>query len=334
MTIKELAKIAGVSTATVSRALNDGSGINPETQKKILELAKELNYHPNILAKGLSSQKIFTIGILIPDVTNPFYGDILRGIEDIATAYNYTCVLFNTDYDAERERKALDLFRIGRFDGLIASISNRVIDECVNLSNMNYPLVLLGHVIDEVKCPKIGCNNFSSAYTITEYLIKAGHRNIAHIGGHKETKTGIQRLQGYRRALENYDIPVNPDWYISTDYLSHSAYEKTLELLKKEKDITAIFAANDSMAAGCYRAIFELGLKIPDDISVVGHDDTETAMLLQPSLTTMRQEKRKIGRLAAQNLFSSISKGKNSEDIIIVPTILIERNSVKDINAR
>ena len=329
MTIKELAQLAGVSTATVSRALNGGAGVNPETQRKILKLAKELDYQPNILAKGLSSQKTYTIGVLVADITNPFYAEVMRGIEDIAIPYNYTPVFFNTDYDVEKERRALAFLRNGRIDGLIASVSNRVVDECASLANSDCALVMLGHMMEEVKCQKVGCNNYSSAYTITEYLIKAGHRNIVHVAGHKETKTGIQRLQGFRAALDNYDIPVNPGWVLTTDYFSVSAYQKMRELLKKDRSVTAVFAANDYMAAGCYRAIYEAGLRIPQDISVVGHDDIETATTLYPGLTTMHQQTRKIGRIAARSLFSTMEKGKTVEDIIVVPTSLVERDSVK-----
>lgn len=328
MTIKELAKLAGVSTATVSRALNNATGISDETRKRINDLARNLNYQPNLLAKGLTSQRTYTIAVLVPDIANPFYADIIRGIEDIALSYEYTLVLFNTDYDEKKERRALELFKSGRFDGLITSVSNRVIDECITLAKLNYAMVMLGHVIDEVKCTKIGCNNFSSAYSITEYLIKAGHKKIAHIAGHKETKTGIQRLQGYRRALETYGLVINPDLIVDTDYFAHSAYEKTLELLRRENNITAIFAANDAMAAGCYKAIRELDFRIPNDISVVGHDDTEIATLVYPNLTTMRQERQKIGELAAQNLFSVMLKKENNENVIIVPTTLVERDSV------
>lgn len=333
MTIKDIAKIAQVSSATVSRALNNDARVNTQTRRHIQQLAADLHYQPNILAKGLASQKTFTIGMLIPDITNPFYAHIMRGIEDIASPYNYCVICFNTDYEADKERRALEFLRGGRVDGMIAYISNRVIDESVALAAQNYPLVMLGHVIDEVKVPKIGCNNQSSAYTITECLIKAGHRSIAHVAGHMQTKTAIQRMQGYKRALEAYDIPVRPDWIIPTDYAGQSAYENTLRFLRREKAITAIFAANDAIAAGCYRAIYELGLRIPEDISVVGHDDTETAMLLRPPLTTMRQDIRTIGRLSAQHLFSAMASGKNAEDIIIVPTTLVERDSVKTIEA-
>lgn len=330
MTIKEIAQIVGVSSATVSRALNNDPRVSPDTKKRVHDVAERMDYRPNICAKGLVSQKTFTIGMLIPDITDRFYANVMRGIEDIASENNYSVIIFNTDYAPEKERHALNFLKDGRVDGMIAYISNRVIDECISLVNRNNPLVILGHVIDEVKTAKIGCNNISSAYTITEYLINAGHRRIAHVAGHMQTKTAKQRMQGYKSALETYDIPVNPDWIIPTDYDEKSAYINTYKFLQKEKgNISAIFAANDSIAVGCYRAIRELGLRVPEDISVVGHDDTDMAILLYPGLTTMRQDTRKIGHLAAQQLFLHINSGKNTEEVVILPTTLVERDSVK-----
>ncbi|GAP39568.1 LacI family DNA-binding transcriptional regulator [Flexilinea flocculi] len=336
MKINDIAKLAGVSTATVSRVLNNKNCVDPNTRDKILKIVNDHNFQPNMIAKGLASQKTYTIGVAIPDIVNPFYPEVFRGIEDISSVYGYMTIYLNTDYDVMTERKALSLLRNGRVDGLIVALSNRVIDECIAMVSMQYPIVMFGQLMDEVKCPKVGCNNFSSAYTITEYLINSGHKKIAHIAGHKETYTGIQRINGYLSAMENYRLRVEPEWIVSTNYFKNDAYIKTKELIDNKVDITAIFAANDSMVVGCYKAILEAGLKIPDDISFVGHDDIELATILQPALTTMRQEKRKIGNIAAHQLFSAIENQANNkkieENIVIVPTTLIERDSVKKLS--
>ena len=334
MTIKEIAKLAGVSTATVSRALNGQPGVLPEKQQYILQLAKDLNYQPNVLAKGLSSKKSYTLGVAISDITNPFYGEIVRGIEEIATPHDYTTVLFSTDYDIDKERRALNFLQSGRIDGLIASVSNYVVDECVSLEQSGLPLVLLGQMHNEAKCGKVGCNNVSSAYQATEYLIKKGHKNIAHVAGHRRTKTGMQRLEGFRSAMANYDLPVPPENIIYTDYLEVDAYEKVLAYLKTKPGITAMFVANDYLAIGCYKAIEEMGLKIPDDISVIGHDDIYLSTILNPELTTMHQQPRKVGRLASQLIFEETEKTRNEEKMLIVPTELVERASVRDLNLK
>lgn len=332
MTLKEIGQVVGVSTATVSRALNDDPRVSEQTKAKIRMVAESLNYRPNFLAKGLVSQKTYTLGFLIPDITDRFYAGVMRGIEDIASQNNYSVIIFNTDYDVEKERRAVNFLRDGRIDGLIAYISNRVTDECIALVNQNLPLVIMGQFIDEIKTTKIGCNNISSAYTATEYLINAGHRSIAHIAGHMQTKTAKQRMQGYKNALETYDIPINNDFILATDYEEKTSYEKTYRFLQKEgKKVTAIFAANDTLAVGCYRAIYDLGLSIPEDISVVGHDDNDMAQIVRPQLTTMRQDTRKLGLLAAQHIFSEIATGTNRAEEIILPTTLVERSSVKNI---
>ena len=328
MTIREIAKLAGVSTASVSRAINNETGISENTRKRILEIVTKVDYQPNILAKGLSQQKTYTIGIAIPDMSNVFYADVLKGVEDIAELYNYTVMYFNTYYNSEKERKVLEFLNNERVDGLLGYMSNHVIDECVNTVHRKRPFVLLGQVMDEVECPQIGCNNISSAYEINEYLIKKGHKKIAHLAGSWETKTGIQRLQGYKKAMENYGLPIEDGWVIETDYTNADAYPKIYDFLSKTSDVTAIFAANDAMAAACYQAIYDMGLKIPEDISVVGHDDTETARLLYPNLTTMRQEKQKIGRTATNKLFGIMENRIFAKEVVTIPTKLIERDSV------
>ena len=332
MTIKDIAKMAGVSTATVSRALNGGTGVNEDTKKRILQICNDFGYQPNELARGLASQKTYTVGVVVADIINSYWPVVFRGIEDVMSQYGYTIVFFNTDYDAQKEHNALQHLRNGRLDGLIISMSNYVTDECMALVNMNYPLVMVGQMLDEVKCPKVGCNNFSSAYTMTEYLLKAGHRKIAHVAGHFETKTGLQRLNGYKTAMQDYGIEIDPSWIISTDYFETNATSKTKALLKEGLDVTALFAANDALAAGCYRAIMELGLRIPEDISVAGHDDIEISSLIHPQLTTMHQQRRKIGQTAACKLLTAMEGHEVKEDIVIVPTTLVERTSVRRLN--
>ena len=331
MTIKELADLAGVSTATVSRALNNSPGISEKTRKRILDIAEKMDYQPNVIAKGFSKQKSYTIGIAIHDISNNFYSEVLKGAEEVANTHNYTVVFFNTEYNPEKERKVLEFLKSGRIDGLLGYMSNRVLDECIDIARRKKPFILMGHFFDEVDCPQVGCNNISSAYEITEYLIKRGHKKIAHVAGSRDTKTGMQRLLGYQRAMENYNLPIDDNWIIETDYTNEGAYPKVLDFLKKNQDITAIFAANDALAAACYHAIYDLNLSIPEDISVVGHDDIEAASLLHPQLTTMQQQKRKIGRIAANKLFSIINNHEMKKDIVIVPTSLIERNSVSTI---
>lgn len=330
VTIKDIASIAGVSVATVSRTLNGKPDVREETKQRIMAIAQEMNYQPNVLARGLLMKRIYTIGIVIPDITNTYFSEIFRGVEEVASGEGYSTIFYNTDYKVENERDALRLLSASRVDGLILQVSNRIIDECKSIAAMRYPLVLLGQFLDGVDCPMVGCNNYASAYTMTEYLIKAGHQKIAHMGGHRETRTGIQRMQGYLAAMQNYGLPIRPEWNLHTNYRLEDAYDQTRRMLEGAELPTAIFAANDSIAAGCYRAICEKELRIPEDISLAGHDDTTIATIIRPNLTTMRQKKREIGRIAARKLISSIKLEQPAKaDIVIVPTELVERDSVK-----
>ncbi len=329
-TIKDLAKIAGVSTATVSRALSGKCDINEQTRERILQLAADYHFTPNAIGRGLSLQKTFTLGVVIPDITSSYFPEVFRGVEDVASENGYSIVYLNTDYKIEKERESLMMLKTGRVDGLIALYSNRIIDECRAMVDMGYPIVLIGNALESVICPCIACNNLASAYTIVEYLIHMGHKKIAHISGNRDTKTGILRIQGYMSALENYGIPVRPEWNLATHYFKEEAYLTMKQILNSSELPTAVFAANDTMAIGCYNAIYEAGLKIPDDISIVGHDDIEVAAVLSPPLTTMRQQKREIGRIAARKILDYSAQGDN--DITILPTELVERKSVKKLN--
>lgn len=330
VTIKDIANMAGVSTATVSRILNGKSVVKDSTKQRVQEIMQDLNYHPNAVARSLQVERIFTIGIVIPDIANTYHSEVFRGVEEVARAEGYSTLIYNTDYEVEKERDALHLLRSKKVDGLILQVSNRVTDECKSLVEMGYPIVLLGQFLEGVACPKVGCNNFSSAYTMTEYLIKAGHTAIAHVGGHRETCTGVQRMQGYMSAMENYGLTVRPEWNLHTNYSLSDAYDQTKKMLEQAELPTAIFAANDSIAVGCYQAIWEKGLRIPEDISLAGHDDMSFATILRPKLTTMRQKKREIGRIAARKLLASLHMEKPlGTDIVIVPTELVERDSVR-----
>lgn len=328
MTIKDIADIAGVSTATVSRALNGKFDVNESTKKRILQIAKEYDFRPNVIGRGLSMKKTFTIGVVIPDLTSSYFAEVMRGVEDVAHSQGYMTIIINTDYKVEMEREAMAMLKNHRVDGMIMLLSNKATDECRAMVDMGYHVVLIGNTLDNVECPSVECNNFSSAYTIVESLIKKGHRDIAHISGNRDTKTGILRMQGYQSALENYGIELRPEWNLATRYFQDDAYQTMKDLIKTGKLPTAIFAANDTMAIGCYKAIYEAGLKIPDDISIVGHDDVDVASLIFPALTTMRQQKREIGRTAARKLFGYSSEN-HAKDITILPTELIERQSVK-----
>lgn len=328
ITIKDIAKEANVSITTVSRVLNNKPDVGDDTRAKILKIIEEMNYNPNSVARGLVMQKTHTIGLIIPDISNPFFPQIVRAVEDKAQELGYSVILFNTDNHLERERKAVELFKSKQVDGLIVSLSLGNEKILKNLKASNYPVVQIDRSVLDHIYPLVSIDNKKSAYQMVEYLIKKGHKKIAHISGDLNTTTARERLSGYKKVLKDYEIEINEDYIIEGDYTQDSAYKDMQHLLELESPPTAVFAANDLSAAGVYKALFDAGLKIPEDIAVAGHDDINLASLLKPELTTMRQPKYKLGERAVEVLLKMIDDEEAEIEDQKLNTDLIIRESV------
>lgn len=328
VTIKDIAKEADVSVTTVSRVLNDKPDVGDDTRAKILKIIKEKNYNPNSVARGLVMQKTNTIGLIIPDISNPFFPQVARAVEDKAQELGYSVIFFNTDNHLERERKAVELFKSKQVDGLIVSLSvgnEKIIEE---LKKANYPVVQIDRSVLNHSYPLISIDNKKSAYQLVEYLLKKGCQSIAHITGDLNTTTARKRLAGYKKAVSDYGIELNGEYIVEGDYSQDSGFKAMKKLLKLKKRPDAVFAANDLSAAGAYKAIFSANLKIPADIAVVGHDDIDIASLLRPELTTMRQPKYDLGEKAVIVLMKMIKNNDLKFKDQILKTDLIIRESV------
>jgi len=328
VTIKDIAKEADVSITTVSRVLNNKPDVGDDTRAKILKIIEKMNYNPNSVARGLVMQKTHTIGLIIPDISNPFFPQIVRAVEDKAQELGYSVILFNTDNHLERERKAVELFKSKQIDGLIVSLSLGNEEILKNLKASNYPVVQIDRSVLDHIYPLVSIDNIKSAYQMVEYLIKKGHKKIAHLSGDLNTTTARERLSGYKKALKDYKIEIKKDYIIEGDYTQDSAYKATKKLLGLKSPPTAVFAANDLSAAGVYKALFEADLKIPADMAVAGHDDINLASLLKPELTTMRQPKYEMGERAVSVLLKMIDDEDAEIEDQILNTDLIIRESV------
>jgi LacI family transcriptional regulator len=328
VTIKDIAKKANVSVTTVSRVLNDKPDVGDDTRKKILKIIDEMNYNPNSVARGLVMQKTHTIGLIIPDISNPFFPQIVRAVEDKAQELGYSVILFNTDNHLARERKAVELFKSKQLDGLIVSLSLGNEKILKDLKAENYPVVQIDRSVLDYHYPLISIDNKKSAYQMVEYMIKKGYKKIAHISGDLNTTTARDRLEGYKKALKNHGIPIKNEYIIEGEYTQNSAYQAMQSLLDLENRPRAVFAANDLSAAGVYKALFEAALEIPKDIAVAGHDDINLASLLKPELTTMRQPKYEMGERAVTILLEMINKQEFEIKDQILTTDLIIRESV------
>ncbi|AZR73753.1 LacI family transcriptional regulator [Anoxybacter fermentans] len=328
VTIKDIAKEANVSTTTVSRVLNNKPDVSDKTKKKVLEVINKLGYNPNGIARGLVLQKTYTIGLIIPDICNPFFPEVARGIQDKARQLGYSVIFYNTDNNKQREKEAIDLLKSKQVDGIILSLSMSNKEELDKLEEENFPVVQIDRKIPGSIFPTVTIDNILSAYNATKYLIELGHKYLAHITGNLGTKTGQDRLEGFKQALKEFNLDYKDEYILEGDYSKESGYKQMKTLLTQKKRPTAVFAANDLMAIGAYEAIFDYGLKIPEDISIIGHDDIDIASIIRPGLTTMTQPKYKLGQIAAEMLIKRIEglESDNQQEVVL-NTELIVRDS-------
>jgi LacI family transcriptional regulator len=329
-TIKDVARKANVSVATVSRVLNDQPGFSSETREKVLRVIEEIGYHPNALARGLVGKSTKTIGVLIPNISSMVEAKILRGIEDAAHKKNHSVIICNTDNDGERTTNYLEVLRERQVDGLLV-ISELLTKEYVDiLKEMKIPVILISTIDDEGYFKYIKVDDEKAAYQATEYLILKGHQKIAMISGTKDDRVaGIPRVRGYRQAMKNYGLPVADENIIYGDFSFNSGRECMQILLKQFPEMTAVFAASDEMAAGVLSVAYERGLKIPEELSVVGYDNTQLGEMTIPPLTTLSQPLYHMGLKGLDLLISAIM-GEDIESLI-VPHVIVERQTVKEL---
>ncbi|NLK68626.1 MAG: LacI family transcriptional regulator [Clostridiaceae bacterium] len=323
VTIKDIAKVAGVSYATVSRALNDHPEINVITKEKIKEIAQQMGYTPNAVARGLVKKNTEMIALLIPDITNPFYPEVARGVEDYARENGYCVFLCNTNWDEENEQKYLTILKERRVDGIIiAPVSTDTIDY-VSDSKLDIPVVYIGSRVDCNKSNYVVIDDFKAGYMATEYLMKLGHSNIAFIGGHDKSTSHIDRINGYKQALKENRLEADINSIKGYSFKKESGYGTFLKMVKNRKVPTAIVAENDIIALGIMEAAEKHGYDVPKDISIIGIDDIEFGSLPKINLTTVAQPKFDIGRKSADILLDLISGSADSKQIILEPFLIV-----------
>ncbi len=284
--IRDVAKYAGVSPSTVSRALSGVAFVEPETKKKVLDAVSALNYKPNLAARSLKKGGSKLIGLIIPDITNPYYPEVVKHMEACATKAGYSLILCDALGDIEKEKEYLETLKYLFVDGILYIASTENIEH-VKPYIGEIPMVIVNRVFD-VEAPCITIDNEDGAYQAVKYLIENGHRDIALYINDKERQYNQQRLAGCRKAFKEYGITGYESRIVRDVKSEDDACEKTIRLLQKEDRPTAIFVLNDFMAFGVYLGITKCGLKIPEDISVVGFDDIPYVKYLNPPLTTLR----------------------------------------------
>jgi LacI family transcriptional regulator len=328
-TLHEVARRAGVSAMTVSRVVNGRVKVDSETRQRVEEAIQALDYVPNRIARGLISQKTQTIGIIVPDIVNPFFAPVVRGAESTARKAGYRVLLCNSEGDLRLEREYIEDLVAHRVEGLLlAPASDRSRSSILSLLRGGFPLVLIDRALPDADCDLIVSDNVQGARRLIEHLIAIGHREIAHVSDAEDTSTGRERLRGYREALEAAGIPFQPELVIRTTVDRIGGYRAAQEILARDPLPTAIFAVNNMTAVGTMEALRERGLSVPKDMGLVCFDDVEHLAVLSPILTVIDQPAETFGSLGVQLLLERMSgKASSRPRRIILQTDLIVRQS-------
>lgn len=334
VTIKDIARELGISPSTVSRALKDHPDISPETKKAVNELAEKLNYQPNIVALNLRQRKTNTIGVIIPEIVHFFFSTVISGIEDIAYEAGYNVILAQSNESYQREVTDMKALFNTRVDGMLLSISRETtnFDHIDSIVNKGMPVVFYDRMYNSPNCSKVIVDDYSGAKEAVLHMIDQGCKKIAHLIPSPNLMISIDRLKGYQDALKERNIEANPEWVV---HCNEGSFEEgklvTTKLLSQKNRPDAIFASTDPLAMGAVMSIKEKGLKIPDDIAIVGFSNWFFGELLEPSLTTVDQPGFEMGREAARILIKQIEMKEKGQELVhetkILKTKLIIRNS-------
>ncbi|MGB9857796.1 MAG: LacI family DNA-binding transcriptional regulator [Dictyoglomaceae bacterium] len=328
-TMKDVAKRAGVSVSTVSHVINKTRYVEEETKKKVLSAIKELGYRPNIVARSLRKKSTNTIGLIVSNIANLFYPEVVRGIEDVLLEHKYNIILCNSDEDIDKEREYIEVLYSKQVDGIIITPSKST-ETRKNLElfiSQDIPVILVDRRIAGIETDVVLADNVFGTFSATEYLINLGHKRIGIITGPLDTTTGKERLDGYLKALEKYNIPVEKDLIREGNFKRDGGYEKGKELLDLENPPTAIISSNNLMTLGLISAISERELKIPEDISIISFDDMEWFKYFSPPLTAISQPSYELGKTAGLLLIERLKRRRKRPKEVILPTNLIIRGS-------
>lgn len=323
--IKDVAKVAGVSTATVSRVLSNGAHIRPEVRERVMKAVEELAYRPNLLARSLRSQHSNTIGLIVSDIRNPFFTAISRAVEDTAYEQGYSIVLCNTDENPEKEAIYLNVMQDQNVAGVIFS-PTRQTAASFTTTNGTFPIVIIDRSVKDADVDVVLLDNVDAAYRLTTHLIENGYRHIAALCGEMST-TGRERYAGFEKALRTHDLSPLAEQVKFIQPKIEVGHAATLKLINAAQPLDALLTTNSMLAAGALQAIRERNLTIPDDIALVTFDETTWASLVQPSITLIAQPTYEIGKTATELLLQRIADPTRSTRQVILKGQLLVRGS-------
>jgi LacI family transcriptional regulator len=330
VTLKDVARLAGVHPATASRALNPETRplVNEGTSRRVLAAAAELGYRPNAVARSLRTKRSHTVGVLIPDLNNPLFPPIVRGLEDRLDADGYVALIGNTDGDSSRERRIIEQMRARNVDGFVlatAHLRNPLLGET---AGVGLPVVFMNRIAEDYSFPSVTVDNERGVRMAVGHLVELGHERIGYIAGPQDVSTGLARYRGFQAAMAAADMQVRPDRVAFASAFSiREGYRCAKQILAAGGACTAIAAGNDMLAVGCYAAIDEAGLSCPDDLSVVGFNNMPFIDMLRPPLTTVAFPHYQVGTQAAQLLIEQMNGDEGPVKVLFLAPELITRGS-------
>jgi LacI family transcriptional regulator len=334
VTLTQIAKAAGVSVATVSRALTDsGHPIHEQTRARIIKLAQEMGYQPNLVARSLRTERTSTIGLIVENILSPFIPPILRGIQDHLNQLNYSSLIINSDWNPEIEVQAISTLNKRQIDGILfVETWHRSADTIRDLTHK--PFMFVHRLFNNCCTNSVVPDDLFGARLATGHLIRLGHHHIAYINGPIHWDSSINRLKGYQKELSSWDIPFDPELVKEGDWEVKGGYAAAQALISRPARPTAIFAANDLMALGAVYAIQDAGLHVPQDVAVVGYDNRNFAGFVRPALTTVTLPCYEMGQASARLLLRLINGEIEAAPTMEVKGKLIERESCGAVPAR
>jgi len=327
VTITDVAQLAGVSRQTVSRAINRKGEISPTTLQRVLQAVQALGYQPSQVARGLATRRTRTVGLVVPDITNPFFPEIARGVQDVARSQGYNVFLCNSDESPEQELQVLRSLAAQMVDGIVLCGSRISADQLIAFAESYWPLVVLNR---ELECPGVGLiavDNQRGMQLAVDHLVGRGHRCIALLAGPVTSPSSQRRVQGYRRAMQGWNLPVAPDWVVPCPPTVEGGQTEATSLLARHPEVTALIAYNDLVAIGACLACEALGRAVPASCAVIGFDDIRLAAMVRPTLTTIRVDKYELGRAAMQRLLTMLDQPETAIPPQVVDVELVIRES-------
>ncbi|HRQ40355.1 MAG TPA: LacI family DNA-binding transcriptional regulator [Chloroflexota bacterium] len=327
ITIIDVAREAGVSYSTVSRVVNNKTYVKPETRERVAQAMHRLGYQANLQARSLAGGQSHVIGLLVHNMSTQYMAEIFRGIDDVLATYDYELMLYTTHRRRTKESTYVNMMARGLADGLLIVLPRQPEAYIESLRARDFPYVLIDQVGIDENDVAVTATNFQGGYDATSHLIALGHRRIGKIAGWMDMVSARDRLDGYKAALSDHGIPVDPDLIVMGNFEQSSGYQGAETLLDLAEPPTAVFASNDVMAQGALELFRERGRHVPQDMSLVGFDDIPLAAILNPPLTTLRQPMVEMGRQATQMLLDWIGNPAQKPTSITLPTELVQRAS-------